>query len=291
MQLFTRLDLDGITSSAMICEVERIDEINFTNPRTVEDREIDIDFGDMIVHLPFHPDARFWFHNHDTSKLNKSMLQNVRGKFGKAKSTARQVLEFYNPKLDSFADIIQEVDRIVTADLKEEDILNPKGWVLLSYTLDPRFIKEHDYGMLLLGNIRKHNAINDILKLSSVEARVGRYFKDEEKFMNIIPSVTSVNGKVIITDFRNQSNIPHGNRFSVFTKYPEGNVQILIQDMGTGRLKVSVGKSIINRSSKVNIGDLMSEIGGGGIEGAGTCILSKNTAETRLKQLIDKLNG
>jgi nanoRNase/pAp phosphatase (c-di-AMP/oligoRNAs hydrolase) len=51
----------------------------------------------------------------------------------------------------------------------------------------------------------------------------------------------------------------------------------------------AVGKSVLNRSSKTKIGDLMLEHGGGGHDAAGTCQVPNEPADTVLQQLIDRM--
>jgi nanoRNase/pAp phosphatase (c-di-AMP/oligoRNAs hydrolase) len=51
----------------------------------------------------------------------------------------------------------------------------------------------------------------------------------------------------------------------------------------------AAGKSIINRDSRHNIGELMLENGGGGHRNAGTCQVSHEDAERVLGEIIDRL--
>lgn len=290
MRLITRLDFDGVVCTAMIRKMETIHEVAFANPKEVEERMIDIDFGDAIAHLPFHPDAKLWFHNHDISNINPVLLQGVRGKFGKAPSAARNVYEHYNsPDLAYFESIVGLVDRIGTADLSEVHIMNPKGWMLVNYTLDPRFTAEYSYGMLLIESLIAGKTAEEVLAHPDVQKRVDRYHRDEEKYTATLKEYTKLIGNVIVTDFRDLKDSPHGNRFSVFTHYPEGNVHIRVDTIDIMRVKMSVSKSILNRTCKVDVGQLMSDFGGGGIEGAGTCLLGKRTADDRIAQIIERL--
>jgi nanoRNase/pAp phosphatase (c-di-AMP/oligoRNAs hydrolase) len=52
----------------------------------------------------------------------------------------------------------------------------------------------------------------------------------------------------------------------------------------------ATGKSITNRSSKTNIGELMLSYGGGGHENAGTCQIDNDRAATVLQELVSKIN-
>lgn len=290
MRLITRLDLDGIISAVMISAVDRIEEINFANPSDVENRMVEIDIGDAVAHLPLHPDARLWFNDHDPKNVNPAILERVRGSFKKGTSTARIVYEHYNsPTLKRFESIVGEVDRLQTANMTKDDITSPKGWILLAYTLDPRFIQEDGYGMMLVEAIKTGKGIDEILEMGPVKKRIERYFRDEERYRSEVTHYTNVVGDVIVTDFRDFSDPPHGNRFFVFTQYPEGAVHVRLDTIDIMRVKASVSKSIFNRSCKVHIGQLMEEFGGGGVPGAGTCMLNKRTVDDRIKQIIDRL--
>ena len=292
MQLFTRPDFDGVVSTAMITSVEMIQEVNFSTPQDVQERLIEIDFGDAIVHLPFHPDARLWFQNHDPSSVNPAMLKSVRGSFKAASSTARLIYEFYSSdKLSKYVNLVTEVDRISMTDLTVEDIKSPKGWMLISYTLDPRFTQEHEYSAFLIEAIKEGLSPDQKIPKPAVDKRIKRYFHDEDVYQENLTKYTKMDGNVIVTDFRSLESVPHGNRFSVFPAYPDGNVHIRLQASGMLRVKVSVSKSITNKTCTVNIGKMLEEFGGGGPAGAGTCLLGRKTADKRIEQIIGSLKG
>ena len=53
----------------------------------------------------------------------------------------------------------------------------------------------------------------------------------------------------------------------------------------------AVGRSIVDRSSELDIGGLMLTYGGGGHEAAGTCQIDNDRAELVLSELIDTIAG
>jgi nanoRNase/pAp phosphatase (c-di-AMP/oligoRNAs hydrolase) len=53
----------------------------------------------------------------------------------------------------------------------------------------------------------------------------------------------------------------------------------------------AMGKSIVNRSSKTDVGALMLSYGGGGHEAAGTCQVANEDAEFVLAELIERVNA
>jgi len=294
MNLVTRLDFDGIVSAVMIHEMEPVSGINFADPKTLEEGGLlDIlERGDIIAHLPIHPDAGIWFHNHDTSHIDQRLLEKVKGKFGVAPSTAHQVYEYYkSPKLERYVPLVNVADKIGTANLTEEDILAPKDWMMVSYTLDPRFSQDHSFGMLIMDGIKGGKSAAEVLTIPQVARRVELYKKDEERFLEELKKASKVMGNVIITDFRELYQAPRGNRFRVFVEYPDGNVHLRIEAMPGFRTKVSVSRSIINHTCNVHIGHLMEEYGGGGMEGAGTCMVGKKAADEKIVEIVKKLKG
>ncbi len=291
MQLVTRLDFDGLVCAAMLLDMERIDEINFANPKDIEESRVFVDLGDAIAHLPFKPDIGLWFHTHDFDKIHPSKLERVRGKWAAAPSTAQLIYDYYNtPDLDKYKEFIDLANRINTAQITKEEVLNPTGWMLVIYTLDPRFAQEHEYGMKILGAIRRDRSIEELIADEMVQRRVNRYQRDEERFIQEMKENTKTAGTVIFTDFRDFTDPPRGNRFRAFIEYPEGNVHIRVdQHRDPMKYLVSVSKSPFNKTCKAHIGKLMETYTGGGAEGAGTCPIAERTANERLKEIIKAL--
>ena len=294
MDILTRPDFDGILSACMIHDVEKVESINFTDPKTMEEGGIlhIIDPGDIIAHLPVHPHAGKWFHNHETSHIDPRILENMKGKFGPAPSTARQVYDFYDsPDLKKYESLVQIADKIGSAQLTKEDVQTPTDWIMVSYTLDPRFSQDHNYAMLILDGIKGGKSAAEVLSLPAVAKRVELYSKDVERYIEELKTNTKMHGNVIVTDFRDVQQAPRGNRFAVFVMSPQGNVHVRLDALGGFRTKVSVSKSIFNRTCNVNIGQLLEEYGGGGMDGAGTCMLGRKTAPEKVPEIIKRLQG
>ena len=98
-------------------------------------------------------------------------------------------------------------------------------------------------------------------------------------------------GNVIVTDFRGLKDKPAGNRFLIFTMFPDANVEVRIFGGHAGAVVAAIGHSIFNRSCKVNVGELCAKYGGGGHPGAGTAQLAPDKAEAEIKEIIEKLKA
>ena len=97
---------------------------------------------------------------------------------------------------------------------------------------------------------------------------------------------------MVVLDLRNEETIYAGNRFMIYALYPETEISVHVawgfQKQNTA---VMIGKSILNKASQVNIGELCLRYGGGGHRNAGTCQLDNDTVDKQLPEIIAALNG
>ena len=78
----------------------------------------------------------------------------------------------------------------------------------------------------------------------------------------------------------------------IYAIFPKTNISIHVMwGLKKQNTVLATGKSIINRTSKTNIGDLMLKYGGGGHDAAGTCQIENDRADTVLAELIAKINA
>jgi len=187
------------------------------------------------------------------------------------------------------------VDKADSAQFTVEEILNPEGWALLSFIMDPRtgLGRFRDYRISnyqLMDDLIEYcrrRSIEEIINLYDVQERVKRYFEQNELYMEMIKNHTRVDHNVIITDLRGVDVIYSGNRFLIYSMYPEQNISIWIVDGKNKQNCVfAVGHSIISRTSKTNVGSLMLKYGGGGHRAVGTCQVPYENAGRALEELV-----
>lgn len=292
MRLVTRGDLDGLTSAVLITEMEQIDSIELIHPQDITDKKFVVRADDILANVPYHPDCGKWFDHHLLTESNEKPPPKFSGMYRQAPSTARVIFEYYgNPKLNRFAELVAETDRMDSANLMAEDVLDPRAYILLGYTIDPRtgFGRFEDYFSSLVSELKK-SSIEKILEMAEVKHRVERMKTEWEEFSRLTRENSRVDGNVVITDFRNVSPIPIGNRFLVYTIFPEANVSVRIHwGPKKEHVAVVVGHAIFRRTCKVNIGGLMSDFGGGGHVGAGSALLWPESAEHDLQEIVRRL--
>ena len=190
------------------------------------------------------------------------------------------------------------VDKSDSGQLTVDEIINPQGWILLSFVMDPRTglgrFKDYrisNYQLMDdLIEILGKKPIEEILQMPDVAERVKRYFEQNELFKQMILQHTRTDGNVIITDLRGVDVIYSGNRFLIYSLYPEQNISVWMID---GRNKqncvFAVGHSIIKRTSKTDVGSLMLKNGGGGHKAVGTCQVPYEKADTVLNELVSTM--
>jgi hypothetical protein len=296
MRLVTRGDLDGLTCALLITACEKIDTIELVHPQEMTDRQFPISVRDIIANLPYHPACGKWFDNHLLTDAGLMPRKGFDGKYGNAPSAARMVYEYYlvrHPGLSKHEAFLAEVDRFDSGQLSREDVTNPSGVILLGYTLDPRTglgaFKE--YFSEILGHLRK-TTVEGVLRLPEPARRVLRMREQDRDFREVTAARSTVQGNVVLTDFRELEQQPVGNRFIVYTLFPDVNISVrLAWGPKRERVVVNVGWSIFNRTCKTNVGVLMSLYGGGGHKGAGSCMLPEETADAQVRQMIDTLRA
>ena len=296
MRLVTRGNLDGLCCAVLITECETIDSIELIHPQRITDGLFEAQAGDILANLPYHPSCHRWFDHHSATRTYESPPTEFEGKYGMASSTARLVYTYYrrdNPKLERFKDFLNEVDRYDGAVLKRKDVTDPEGYILLGYTIDPRtnLGVDKDFFVEMI-DLVKTRTIDEILGTEKVKARVSRIVEERQAFVELMKSNSRQVGTVIVTDLRDAGTIPAGNRFLIYTLFPEANVSVRIA-WGPGREHVvaTVGHNIFNRTCSVHLGELMAKYGGGGHGGAGATPLPTKEADRLLEQMIEELQG
>ena len=291
MRLVTRADLDGLACAQIVAENETLDDVVLVHPQEITDKKAQIRAGDVLANLPYHPKCARWFDHHLLTESNEKPPPDFDGLYRLAPSAAQLVWEYYGQDA-SYARLVDETNRLDSAQLSERDVTQPQGYILLGFTLDPRsgLGDEESYFMRLLGWLRENRSIEDVLLIPEVNGRVVRMYEQNEDFCWTLMNTSRLDGNVVFTDFRRVKDPPAGNRFLIYTLFPEANVSVRAQ-WGRNRdhVMVQVGHSIFNRTCKTSVGELMSDYGGGGHRGAGSSPLPLLEADAKILEIIDTL--
>lgn len=304
-RLVTRSDFDGLACAMMLRDLDLVDEIKFVHPKDVQDGKIELTKSDITTNLPYDPRVGLAFDHHE-SEMDRLKAIETGGKLiidPHARSAARVVYDYYGGK-KTFKKISDElmaaVDKGDSADFTVDEILNPKGWVLLHYLMDARTglgrfhqfrISNYDLMMELIHYCMDHT-IDEILELPDVKERVELYFEQSEQFVAQLKRIAKVYDKVVVLDLRNEEVIHAGNRFMIYALYPETQISVHVAwGFRKQNTAVMIGKSIVNKASNVDIGELCLKYGGGGHHNAGTCQLDNDVVDKQLPDIIAALNA
>jgi nanoRNase/pAp phosphatase (c-di-AMP/oligoRNAs hydrolase) len=301
-RLVTRSDFDGLVCAVLLKHLDMLSEIKFVHPKDMQDGKIEIGAGDITTNLPYVAGAHLAFDHHLSETIrNAAHANHIIDP--KAPSAARVVYDYYGGAKvfpASWNDMMVAVDKADAAQFSREEVLSPKGWVLLNYLMDSRTglgrfrefrISNYDLMMDLIDYCKNHD-IEQIMQLPDVKERADLYFSHEEKFKDQIKRCSKIHGNLVVLDLRKEETIYAGNRFMIYAMYPDTNISIhVLWGVKQQNTVFATGKSIINRSSKTNIGELMLQHGGGGHQNAGTCQVDNDKAEAVLKTLITKINA
>ncbi len=303
-QLVTRSDFDGLVCAMILKDKGLIDEIKFVHPKDVQDGKVELSENDITTNLPFDERAGLVFDHHE-SELTRNAQAKNKDRYiidPDAKSAARVVYDYYGGKEgvpNVTEEIMEAVDKGDSADFTLEEILDPKGWVLMNFLMDARtgLGRFHDFRisnyalMMELIDYCMNHSIEDVLAIPDVQERVELYFDQQAKFKEQLSRITRVEGKVAIIDLRNEDTIFAGNRFMVYAMYPETQISVHVAwGFKKQNTAVMIGKSIINKASNANIGELCLKYGGGGHKNAGTCQIDNDKVDDALPDIIASLN-
>lgn len=302
-RLVTRSDFDGLVCAVLLNELNLIDDIKFVHPKDMQDGKVEITSRDITTNLPYVPGAHLAFDHHLSETIRNTGERANHIIDPEAPSAARVVYDYYGGKagLPGIADDMMEaVDKGDAAQFNRDEILNPTGWVLLNYLMDARTglgrfrefrISNYALMMDLIKYCRNHS-IEQILDLPDVRERVDLYMEHAEKAKEQIQRCTTVHANLAVLDLRNEETIWATNRFMIYALFPQTNISIhVLWGMQKQNTVFATGKSILDRSSQTNVGELMLQYGGGGHHAAGTCQVDNDKAESVLLELIKRINA
>ncbi|UXZ54447.1 exopolyphosphatase [Halomonas sp. 7T] len=302
-RLVTRSDFDGLVCGALLKHLNLIDDITFVHPKDMQDGKIDINANDITTNLPYVPDCHLAFDHHLSETVRNVERADNHIINADAPSAARVVWEYYGGH-DAFParwdDMMEAVDKGDSAQFNKDEILNPQGWVLLNFIMDARTglgrfrdfrISNYQLMMKLIDYCREHT-IDEILALDDVHERTTLYREHEQLAKEQIKRCAKVHGNVVVLDLRNEETIYATNRFVIYAMYPECNISIHVMwGLKQQNTVLAIGKSILNRSSNTNVGELCLSYGGGGHLNAGTCQIENDHAESTLSEIIERINA
>lgn len=302
-RLVTRSDFDGLVCAVLLKELDMIDEIKFVHPKDMQDGKIEVSDRDITTNLPYVEGVYLAFDHHASETIRNKDIRENHIIEANAPSAARVVYNYYGGK-EAFENISDEmmeaVDKSDAAKFEQHEVLAPEDWVLLNFIMDARTglgrfrtfrISNYQLMMELIDYCKNHT-IQQILELSDVKERVDLYFEQAANFKEQVEKCSEIYDNLVILDLRDEETIYAGNRFMIYALYPKCNISIhMMWGLKKQNTVFAVGKSIFNRSSNTNIGELMLQYGGGGHANAGTCQVDNDKAEAVKQELIEKINA
>ena len=306
MRLFTRADFDGLVCAAILEELEIVDEIIYVHPKDLQDNKIRVTENDVIANAPFVEDCGLWFDHHSSEHERLNLEGHFTGSSRPSPSAAQVIFDYYenkngyNKRLGKFKELIGAANIIDSAQFDRDDILNPSGWIMLGYITDPRtgLGLRHNFRisnfelMKQLPKLLRTKSVEQILNLPDFQERIHVYFDETDRYKQFLIENAITKGHAIVIDFRGIEKLPIGNRFLEYVIYPQQNISVRIAD-GKNRqfAMISVGHSIINRSSRVNVGSLALKYGGGGHRQVGTCQVGYEEADKIVNEMLQAINA
>ncbi len=300
-RLVTRSDMDGLVCAVLLKYLDIIDDIKFVHPKDMQDGKIEIDNNDITTNLPYVDGVHIAFDHHLSETVRNKEIKDNHVILPDAPSAAEVVYQFYGGEAqfpEHFKPMMAAANKADAAKFSKKDIANPEGWELLSFLMDSRTglgrfrdFRISNYQLMMdLIDVCKDYTIEEIMEMPDVKERVNLYNQYREEFVSQLKRCSTIHDNVVVLDLRAEEVIYPGNRFMIYALFPQTNVSIhhILGFRGLNTV-FAVGKSIINKSSTKNIGELMLKYNGGGHMAAGTCQVEHKDSKKVLSELIEEL--
>ena len=300
MRLLTRSDFDGLVCGSLLKVLGIIDHWLFVHPKDMQDGTVDVTADDVLANVPFVPGCGMWFDHHisELKRMGKDVM--APGACYLAPSAARVIYEYYDGDntIPHYQELVSACDKVDSGQLMVQEVLNPDGGVLLGFIMDPRtglgrfrnFTISNYNLMSKLLDACAALSVDEILTLPDVKERIVVYYEQSELFKHMLLARSAVHGNVIVTDVRDVDPIHAGNRFMIYSLFPEQNVSVWIADgRGKQNVIVAVGYSVLNRTCETDIGALCLSYGGGGHRQVGTCQVPYEQADRIVEEIVNTL--
>lgn len=297
-RLVTRSDFDGLVCAVLLKQLDLIDDIKFVHPKDMQDGVVEITPNDIVTNLPYVKDAHLVFDHHLSETLRNKGERTNHIIDPNAPSAARVVWEYYGAEQtfpSEWLDMMEAVDKGDSAQFNRDEVLDSTGWNLLNFLMDARTglgrfreFRISNYNLMMdLIEYCKNHSIDEILALEDVKERIDLYREHENMFKEQIQRCATVHNNLVFLDLTGEEVIYAGNRFVIYALYPQCNISIhKMWGFQKQNTVFATGKSIFDRGSNTNVGELMLKYGGGGHKAAGTCQIDNDKAEQVQQELI-----
>jgi oligoribonuclease NrnB/cAMP/cGMP phosphodiesterase (DHH superfamily) len=306
VRLLTRSDFDGSVCAALLLELGLVDEIQYIHPKDLQDNKIEVSGDDILANVPFVEGCGLWFDHHSSEHMRLDVAGKFNGASELAPSAAQVIYDYYSKdrasadKLKKFENLITVVGIADSAQYSRDDILKPSGWTMLAFIADPRtglgykrtFRISNFELMQRLPELLRSKSVDEILAMPDFQERIKVYHEETSRFKALLSRRARIEGDALIVDFRGIDEIPVGNRFLEYVLYPDQNISLRVVDGRNNEFAmISVGHSIINRTSTVDVGSLVLKYGGGGHKQVGTCQVDYDDVDKIVAEMLQVINA
>lgn len=287
MRIVTRPDFDGIVCAVLLKDALEVDlPVVWVEPGEVQQGQFAVTSGDVLANLPYRDGCALWFDHHYSNRMDTPF----EGAFAIAPSAARVVYDYYKGRLGrDYRELVAAADKIDAAELTQTEVAQPENYpfILLSMTISGQSEADEAYWNHLV-NLLGQEPVPSIMTDPQVSERCQEVIARNQAYRKLLLAHTRMQQHVSITDFRSLNPAPLGNRFLVYSLFPDSvvNVKIRHDPKDVQKMIISIGHSIFNRNCHVNVGQMLARFEGGGHAGAGACRFQAEKTDAFLEQIL-----
>lgn len=272
MRIVTRPDFDGIVCSVLLKDVFKTAKpVKWIEPYEMNKNALNPGEENIIANLPYCEGSILWFDHHLSNRTDAYF----EGAFREAPSAAGIIFKYYEGRFSrDYTELVLQTDRIDSGDITIDEVINPADYpyMLLSSTISGRGKEDEDYWNHVVDLLLSRD-MEQVMEDEEVQKRYSLVLDQDRTYSSKLKEHTSVYKNIAVTDFRSIDPVPSGNRFLVYTLFPDilVDVKIRFDKKDKSRLVLSMGSNIFKKGNRVMLGSLAAAYGGGGHSGAASC--------------------
>ncbi len=297
-RLLTKSDIDGIICAALLKSAELIDDVVFVNSFDFENGEIEVNDNDITCNLPYSDKVALSF-NYAKKSIAKNNISDIT-----SESCAENVYRYYKKEMqevdkDRVKGLIYSAKKSNLAKFSRTEVLEPKGFDMLSFLLDSRTgigrvraFRISNYALMMkLANEVLEKDIDEIMESEDIKERIEYYFESQEDYEEMIKVCSKENNSILIVDLRDETYIKPANRFVKYAMYPDAKFSIQVMwGLRRKNTVLAVGKSIFGKKSDIDLEAILKKYDGISRRNSGSIQIDNDKVEEVLGSLIADLS-
>jgi hypothetical protein len=294
-RIVTNSDLDALVSAVLLKRVEPVGAVKFLPHERIKDGTFRATREDIVVNMPFIEGCGLWFDHHSSNDVPETF----EGLYdGEAPSAARVVYRYYRERgqgeaFDGLEDLLEETDKVDSAQFEPNDISHPTGAVLLSFLIDSHPLRDETVAEnQLIISLLDGGDPQVVLDHPVFRPRAEQFLDRLELSKRALEEQLEVDDGLMIIDFRRldpEQKQLCNNKFLPYVIHEDCHTLLRVKPLNEDRLKLNLGFNMFlpDEECPLHYGNLLKKLGGGGHRMAAGCSVPVSRAKPSIQFIRD----